>query len=448
MKRLLDFLGIDRTIAYTLGGRGWNMLSGFFTLFLIVRFLNADEQGYYYTFASVLAMQIVFELGMSYVVMQFASHEMAHLHWTMSDTIDGERTAKSRLSSLVLLVMKWYGAIAAFIMLFILPAGWYFFTVNHSGSSVAWQGPWIWLVISASVNIYIMPLMAILEGCGRIAEVARLRMIQNIVGSVAAWSVLVAGGGLYAASVLNTGLAVTALLWLWSTKRHFFKDLLSSEKSSIGINWKTEIWPFQMKIAVSSLCGFFIFQFFTPVIFAYRGVVEAGQIGMSINIANAVANIAMAWMNSKAPRFGGLIAKKDYVALDAVFFSTLWRSLAILVFLSSVLCIINYGLHETGMKFATRFLDPGTFVLLMLATIMNYISYAQAAYLRAHKEDPFLAVSIVCAVMIGISTLLLGRSYGADGAITGFFLICCFVGVGWGSKIFVSKRKEWQMKVD
>lgn len=444
MKRLLVLLGMDRAIAYTLVGRGWSMVSGFFTLFLIVRFLNADEQGYYYTFASILAMQVIFELGMSYVVMQFASHEMANLKWISDDTIDGDATAKSRLKSLVLLVMKWYGIIAAFIIFFILPAGFIFFSLNNKLSTVEWQIPWIWLVVSASVNIYLMPLMSLLEGCGRIAEVARLRMIQNIVGSIAAWAVLVGGGGLFAAAVLNTGFALTAILWLWTTKRNFLKNLLVSDDSQAGIDWKTEIWPFQMKIALSSICGFFIFQFFTPVIFAYRGVVEAGQIGMSINIANAVASIAMAWMNSKAPHFGGLIARKNYAALDEIFFSTVWRSLAILIVLSTILCVLNYILHETNMKFANRFLDPWVFILLMLATAMNYLSYSQAAYLRAHKEDPFLVVSVTCAVMILISTLVLGKNYGAAGAIIGFFLVSCFVGVGWGSKIFFSKRREWQ----
>lgn len=41
-------------------------------------------------FLQVLALQVVFELGMSYVVMQFASHEMAHLFWTPQGTLDGD----------------------------------------------------------------------------------------------------------------------------------------------------------------------------------------------------------------------------------------------------------------------------------------------------------------------------------------------------------------------
>ncbi len=47
----------------------------------------------------------------------------------------------------------------------------------------------------------------------------------------------------------------------------------------MGISWRREVWPFQWKIAVSWLCDYFIFQLFTPVLFAFRGPVEAGQDG-------------------------------------------------------------------------------------------------------------------------------------------------------------------------
>jgi len=120
-------MGIDQAIIYTLAGRGWGLFSGIVMLFLVVRYLTPDQQGYYYTFASILAMQIFFELGMSYVVMQFASHEMAGLTWSNTGTVEGEATAKSRLHSLLVLVMKWYGVIAILLLVVILPVGWLFF---------------------------------------------------------------------------------------------------------------------------------------------------------------------------------------------------------------------------------------------------------------------------------------------------------------------------------
>ena len=437
-------MGIDQAIIYTLAGRGWGLFSGIVMLFLVVRYLTPDQQGYYYTFASILAMQIFFELGMSYVVMQFASHEMAGLTWSNTGTIEGEATAKSRLHSLLVLVLKWYGVIAILLLVVILPVGWLFFSMNPAPTEVHWKAAWLWLVITAAVNIFVMPLLALLEGCGRVMEVARLRMYQSMIGSLLAWTVLVLGGGLLAIPAMNAGLAITVLVWLWRTQRVFFKNLFVHPAAGTGIQWKSEIWPFQWRIALSWLSGYFIFQLFTPVLFAYRGAVEAGQMGMSIAIANALMSIAMAWMNTKVPGFGALVAKRDYRKLDRVFGFTLSRSLGVMVVGGVMLSAINYFIHINPVPFVDRILEPLPFTFLMLATILNYVTYAQAAYLRAHKEEPFMWISLVSAAFIGALTFALGREYGAIGIMSGYLAVCSSIGFGWGSWIFFSKRRAWQ----
>lgn len=445
MKRIFAFMGLDRAIVYTLAGRGWSLIAGVFNLLLVARFLTSDEQGYYYTFASLLAMQVFFELGMSFVVMQFASHEMAHLFWLNDGTINGDVASKSRLHSLLLLVTKWYGVVAALIMIVVLPAGWVFFSTNHPLLSVNWQIAWIWLVFTAAVNICFLPVLSLLEGCGRISEVAKLRLYQNIVGSIAAWVFLMNGGGLLALPAMNTGLALTALIWLWRSKRNFIRDLLrNKEMSGSRVEWRNEIWPLQWKIALSWMSGYFIFQLFTPVLFVYRGATEAGQIGMSFSVVNALMSIPIAWMSTKAPLFGILVANKDYSQLDSLFRLTLLRSFIVMVTGGIVLCIANYALHAWNVAFATRFLDPVPFIVLILATTLNYVTYAQSAYLRAHKEEPFLLISIVSAVLIAGLTFGLAKQYGAVGVLLGYFAVCMTVGFGWGSWIFFSKKSEWQ----
>lgn len=437
-------MGVDRAVAYTLVGRGWGLLSGVVTLLLVVRFLTPDEQGYYYTFASLLAMQIFFELGMSYVVMQFASHEMAHLSWVGENSIEGDAHAISRLHSLLLLVTKWYGLIAVLIIVVILPVGWVFFSASNSHAIVSWQVAWIWLVLASAVNVFVMPMLALLEGCGRVTEVARLRMYQSMLAGSCAWLTLMLGGGLLAMSVMSTCSALAAIIWLWKTKRPFFMVLMNEKSEHSSISWKKEIWPFQWKIALSWLSGYFIFQLFTPVLFAYRGAVEAGQMGMSFSIVNALMSISMAWMSTKAPKFGTLVAQKDYVNLDVLFKVTLSRSLFVMVVLGGGLCITNYFLHVENVRFSSRFLDPLPFTLLMLAAALNYVTYAQSAYLRAHKQEPFLLISLISAGLIAVLTLALGLEYGATGIMSGYLAVCTTVGFGWGSLIFLSKRREWQ----
>ena len=73
-----------------------------------------------------------------------------------------------------------------------------------------------------------------------------------------------------------------------------------------------EVWAFQWRIAVSWLCGYFIFQLYNPVLFAYHGAVTAGQMGMSLSLANALISVAISWVNTKAAPFGAMIAGREY----------------------------------------------------------------------------------------------------------------------------------------
>ena len=446
MKKIMTYMGVDRAVAYTLAGKGWSLFSGLLTLLLVVRYLTPDEQGYYYTFASLLAMQLIFELGMSYVVMQFASHEMAKLFWTDKGIIEGDDQAKARLRSLLVLVTKWYGVIAMLIILVILPIGWMFFSINHLHSNVNWHVAWVWLVFGAAINIIFLPILSLIEGCGHVTEIALLRMYQSVIGSLAAWVILIGGGGLLAMPAMSTGLAVTIFIWLWRTKRTFIKNLLTYKAvAKDGINWKTEIWPFQWKLGLSWLSGYFIFQLFTPVLFAYHGAAEAGKMGVSFSIASALMSIAMAWMNTQAPKFGTLISRKDYNKLDQIFALTLTRSLVVMGVIGITLCLVNYLAHIENFKYSNRILEPLPFSLLILATVFNYITYAQSAYLRAHKEEPFLVISLISAGLIAVLTIALGKEYGSLGIMAGYLAVCSLVGLCFGSVIFISKRKQWKL---
>ena len=100
-RRIAHLVGLDRAIAYTVLARGWAGVSGLITVALIARRLSPAEQGYYYTFGSLVALQIVFELGFSVVILQLATHEVAHLTIDASDRIFGPDAAHSRLASIL-----------------------------------------------------------------------------------------------------------------------------------------------------------------------------------------------------------------------------------------------------------------------------------------------------------------------------------------------------------
>lgn len=443
MKNILSFLGIDRAVAYTLLGRGWSSLAGLITLWFIAKSLTLSEQGFYYTFSSIIALQIIFELGMSYVVMQFASHEMVKLRWTKQGILDGDDYAKGRIRSLLSLVLKWYSVVALLIVFVVFPAGWIFFSKNDHGGDVSWRFPWLFLNFMAALNIIILPVLAILEGCGRIADVARMRMLQGITGSIFAWITLSAGGGLFSMPVLNAMSVLVALIWFWKGYYNFFKDLKTSHLNS-EVSWKKEIWPFQWKIALSWLSGYFILQLFVPLLFSYHGAKEAGQMGMSMSIVGAISSISIAWINTKAPVFGNLIALKSYRELDILFSKILKQSLVVVALGGLTAIGLKCGLTYTGSNFSERLLPIFPFTILVLITIINHLVFAEAIYLRSHKKEPFMWMSLAIGSGVCLSAVYFGREYAATGMMLGYFTVS-IVGLIWGTMIFYKKKSEWHM---
>jgi hypothetical protein len=97
LRSVLKRCGIDRAVGYSLLSRGWGTCAGVCNLYFVSTFLRADEQGFFYTFGSIIALNFLIELGLSNVLMQCCSHEMADLWWTPKGTVEGHRRAKCRV---------------------------------------------------------------------------------------------------------------------------------------------------------------------------------------------------------------------------------------------------------------------------------------------------------------------------------------------------------------
>ena len=57
-------IGMDKSIAYSSGARIVQGVTGVGSIFFISTFLTGVEQGFYFTFGSILALQVFFELGL------------------------------------------------------------------------------------------------------------------------------------------------------------------------------------------------------------------------------------------------------------------------------------------------------------------------------------------------------------------------------------------------
>jgi hypothetical protein len=437
-------LGIDRAIAFTVLGRGWASFAGLVTLALIAHFLTPVQQGYYYVFGSLVALQVVFELGFSFVILQLASHERAHLTITPEGEVQGNALAHARLASVLQKATRWYSAAAILVALFLLTAGTYFFS-SHNASSVAWRAPWYTTAIAASITFQLDPILSFMEGCGFVANVARLRFFQAITGNTMAWITLSLHHGLFAPSMVIFGNALCASIWLFMNRR-FLMGLLRFDSSAHKIRWMKEVWPFQWRIAVSWLCGIFIYQLYNPVLFAYQGPIAAGQMGMSLNIANALQSVAVSWFNTKAAPFGAMIARGDFEKLDEVFFRSVRQAIGVFLFAACSIWAVIAILHWKQIPFANRVLNPVSLAFLFGATAFNVLGFAEALYLRAHKQEKFLVPSIVGAIFTAFSTYFLGRYYGTFGVVCGSLSLAIFLGLPMNTYVFLKYRRLWHTR--
>ena len=441
--KLPHFIGLDRAIAFTVLGRVVQGLGSVGSVLLIVHFLSAAEQGYYYALWSLVALQAVFELGFSFVILQVAAHERAHLEFHPDGSITGSKTSHFRLASLLQRAVRWYSIAAVLMGIVLMIGGTRFFSLHQQA-----QAPNIWIVplrvtvLACAITFSIGPILSFLEGCGQVAQVARMRFFQSTVSVGLSWTAMLTHHGLFSPAMVLLGQGFVASLLLLS-RRKLLVPLLRMQVAKMGISWRREVWPFQWKIAISWLCDYFIFQLFTPVLFAFRGPEEAGKMGLSMSVVMQLSAMMLAWMTTKAAPFGSLIAKKDTPELDRMFFRSLRQSISLFVGAAALVMMGVLAAPYVLPKISRRIEDWPIFLLLLLTALSSHVVQSEAIYLRAHKCEPFLVQSVVIALCTAASVVVLAKTSGAWGVSLAYFAVLGVAGVISATAIFRNKRSQW-----
>lgn len=439
-------LGIDKAILYVTFAKIIQGIGGIISVLMVAQFLTGAEQGFYYTFASLLAIQVFFELGLNGIVTQYVAHEAVHLKLEGNHYL-GEEKYLSRMASLLHFCANWYSVLGIIFLIALIIIGFIFFGLFYNNNIViTWHFPWILTSFSTVIAFIISPILAYIEGLGNVKEIAKIRLFQNLIYLNALWVTLFLGLKLYVAgisSICGIIFVIYIIYKRYGTLLYNIFQIKIVEK----VNYRTEIFPFQWKITLSAMSGYLIFQLFNPVVFATSGPIVAGQMGMTISMLNAVLFLTFGWVATKVPTFSGLIANKDYQTLDTIFKRTFWSSSIInalgLIFILVTMTIIRYfDISISGRSLADRFLPILPMIFMLIPILLNHMISAMATYLRCHKKEPMLIQSIVVGLLCATSTLLLGKIYGVIGITAGYMVITIFSFV-WTCIIFYTKRTQW-----
>ena len=455
--RLARAIGMDRAVGYAVLSKAWQLLTGPVTQLLIVVYFTTATQGYYQTFLYLIGMQIFVELGLHVVIINVCSHEWAGLSFDGTQ-LTGSTKSLSRLSSLYRLFQWWYVIAAVVFFVVVGASGFAYLNESshlHAGAESSltfdWAAPWLTLVLLTALQLPLLPIAAMLEGCDQLRTINRVRLWQTIAGTFTVWLLVASGAELW--TVVGAAAVRLAGDW-WLTRvayRSFVQALMRPDVQLPGdsnsLAWRTEVLPLQWRIAVQGMLLWCVNGLPGLIVFRWHGDEAVARLGMTWTILTALQSASLAWIETRRPQFGVLISERRYAQLDQLFFRMTQWSVGLMACagLMFVLFVWWIGTRSEWLfdRLASRMLPVTPTVQFVIALVLLQFALCTNLYIRAHKRDPFLAASIVSSLAIAGLEILWGLKFGANGVAQAYLLGVACVQVPLWTVIWWTCRRRW-----
>jgi len=372
--------------------------TGFVTAVLVTYFLSLEEQGYYYAIGSILSGYVLLDLGLSGLLVQISARMFPSLDFGPGGHVVPDGTARSSFLSMVAWSRRWYVK-AGLAALVLIPIGFLYFSFANPGSTgMNWQWPWVFVVISVALSLPGYPVLSIIEGTGRVTEVYLIRLGHYVLGALGAWVLLAGGLGLYAPAMAAISVALVANGWLYLRYRHL---LAPNGAAASGFSWREQVWPLQRKVALSWLASYVFLYSPTLVVFYFLDPARAGQLGLSIVVANLLGSVCASWMIAKIPLITQLVAQGLVVDSRRLFLRE-FKKAFVLMFLAYGIGVL-FVAWAADFPIARRILSIFELSLLFGVFLIFHSAGMFAVYFRARGRDslafPTLALTVISLVV-------------------------------------------------
>ncbi|MEZ6127601.1 MAG: hypothetical protein R3C59_02900 [Planctomycetaceae bacterium] len=442
-------IGLDRAVAFSVTARLWQLIAATGTVFLMTQFFSPQLQGFYYTIVSLLAIQGFLDLGLSGIIVLLASHEAAHLV-AINGEISGPQQSRGRLAEIYWFGCRWYSWCAGGFLLLITPLGIHLLSDGLDLNRIwhqQWTLPWVVCVALNSVSMVLLPRIALLEGCNQVIAVNRMRLSQSVAGSIFVWMSIALGFGLWT-------LVVSNLVRLCFECRIVFREYrlllngLAATPDEGRINWREEIWPLQWRLAIQSVGGYFATWFIVPVTFRFHGDVAAGQIGLTWQLLTTIQSASLAWIQTRLPRFGSLLASQQRKQLETEMLRATVLSQAVFLGAMGGFLLAFYGAMLAGLDLTDRFVAVSTILIFAMGMVGWNVSIAEQSYVRLFKKDPFLMISVLSSLLVAAAIWHFGSTSGPFGLSIAYSSIAWVYAIPVSTLILIRHRRipsgrEW-----
>jgi hypothetical protein len=427
----------SKAIFYTILNYGLKLGSSPIQILFIALFLSPMEQGYWFTFISLVGLMMLVDLGITNIIVQYASYEFAHLKLDANGQLIGDQSIIERLSSLFIFSMKWilYSLIIAVPIIFLLS----YFIISKDFQNHQWVLPFFLFLVATGISYFLNGLLFFLDGLDLIQENQKVRLIITLINQGVIWFCLYSGMKLYSLSIALLISTMLTLGYVLFRYKNLFAFLIAYSKKGLT-QWGKEISPLFWKYALSWISGYLIFQVYSPLSFKFYGPEISGKIGLSITICMSILTMSNVWITVATPNFHRLASTKQWDIYESELIKVVWRCC-----LTFVMIIVSFyfALHYIDRYFPIihRFLLGTPFLVLSIGIFFQVIINAIALYLRAEKEEPLFILSVVSALFVFFCTLvsinLLDYNYLFHG-----FTFSYILGLPWILYLLVKIRKR------
>ncbi|PQJ28092.1 hypothetical protein [Rubritalea profundi] len=418
---LVSKLGMDRAIAASSLTQMIRFVTGPITMVLMIRHFTPEEQGFFYSFAGVIGLQVFLEAGFAQSITQFTSKEFASLRFNTSGALTGDPAALSRLRSLLAQSNRYYCSMAAVLTVALSIGGYWFFS-SKSSHGVPWHIPWFVVCFTSGLGFLLTPYWAFLVGCNRVAQVATYRFWATLVGFTVTATGLILGFGIYVVVYGALFNLVFPIVYLTTRWRKLLLQVLRPPGKYI-ISWREDIWGFQWRIALTWMSRYFLESGIAPLAFQISGPLMAGKIGMTFQVVRMIGGISNTWTATKIPYWGALAAGNRWEELE---FS--WRSAArrnvLLTFIGLLAFVVAFPLLNSIWPTASnRFLAITDIAYFSVGWFFYSFWLVSMHYTRALRQEPYTFLHVAVGLVFLSGCLLLYKNFG-DSTIP---LIFCLV---------------------
>lgn len=407
-------------------------------VFFVPLFIDDNTQGYWYTFGSIGALTTFADLGFTSIMTQFAAHEYTYLSIDWLKGFTGDSDNIERISSLFKYFLNWLYKVLIIALIVILSVGIIIF--SNKTDSVRWIIPWVLYVIATVINFSTQAELSFFEGCDQFATTQRIRTFASVLHCVSTILLLWSGAGLYALSIPLFLKALVVIILLNYKYRNSIRMMLCY-KLTQEINWSKNIMPLILRYAISWISGYFAFNIYNPLVFALKGANAAGKVGYSLSIISAIYSVANVWSLVSIPKYNMAVELKKWDYLDLLVKKNIIYSCV--TYTCGIVALYSMKFIPMIDKLIwTRIMPSLTVMMLASAYLFSAVCYALATYLRAHKKEPFLFVSVLDGILSALLTFIILWIFDLDNIFMGV-LISKIIITPISLIVFFRCRNKW-----